>query len=158
MDRTELPAIEFPRAIEFATDPSSHSCTTLAPDHLPVLYRTPQPLNDDLMPFFLLYHQQNINYGRYFWNWDHNRFIKEGLFDLARQSVSLQYAIVAFSALIYSIQCEPRMKRFTFLFYAKALQELQKAIGDDSIGSEVSVHTSVATILELASIEANPCT
>lgn len=117
------------------------------------LFRTPRPIHDDLIPFFLSYHRQNINYGRYFWYSDPQRFIKEGLLDLAKESESLQYAIAAFSALIYSIQRDQRMKKFTFLFYAKAIQELQQVINNNSIDSEASLYTTVATILELASIE-----
>ena len=126
-------------------------------NHLPRLFGTPRPIRDDLIPFFLSYHQQNINYGRYFWYCDHYQFIKEGLLDLAKLSDPLQYAIAAFSALIYSIQHDHRMKRFTFLFYAKALQKLQQVLDSDAADSEISIYTTVATILELASIEACPC-
>jgi len=117
------------------------------------LFRTPRPIQDDLIPFFLSYHRQNINYGRYFWYSDPHQFIKESLLDLTKQSESLQYAVAAFSALIYSIQVDQRMKRFTFLFYSKAIQELQQVINSSSINSEASMYTTVATILELASIE-----
>ena len=127
-------------------------------DHLSCQYRQPHPLCDDLIPFFLSYHQQNINYGCYFWYCDHHRFIKEHLFDLAKQSDSLQYAIAAFSSLIYSIQVDRQMEKFTFLFYAKAIQKLQQVIDTDSMDSEASVYTIVATILELASVEVSPCT
>lgn len=125
--------------------------------HLPCLHTTPRPHYDDLIPFFLSYHQQNINYGRYFWHCDHYRFIKEGLLDLAKQSFSLQYAIAAFSALIYSIQVGQHTKKFAFFFYGKAIQELQQIINTYSMDSEASVHTTVATILELASVEVRPC-
>ena len=127
-------------------------------DHLPCLYRTPRSIHDDMIPFFLSYHRQNITYGRYFWYCDHHRFIKKGLFDLAKQSDSLRYAIAAFSALIYSIQVDHYMKKFTFHFYAKAIQALQNVINADSMDSQTSVYTTVATILELASVEACPCT
>jgi hypothetical protein len=117
------------------------------------LFRTPRPIRDDLIPFFLSYHRQNIDYGRYFWFCDPHRFIKESLLELTKQSEPLRYAVAAFSALIYSIQLDRRMKRFTFLFYAKAIQELQQVINFDSMDSMASIHTTVATILELASIE-----
>lgn len=126
-------------------------------DHSPCLYKTPRPAHDDLIPFFLSYHQRCINYGSYFWYYDHHRFIEKGLFDLAKQSDSLRYAVAAFSALIYSIQVDHHMKKFTFIFYAKAIQELQQAINNDSMDSDDSVYTIVATILELASVEACPC-
>ena len=144
--------------VEFPTNIYSRSDSWPMLGHFPCLYKTPRSIHDDLIPFFLSYHRQNINYGRYFWYCDHHRFIKEGLLDLAKQSDSLQYAIAAFSALIYSIQVDHRMKKFTFLFYAKAIQELQQVINTDSMDSEASVYTTAATILELASIEARPCT
>jgi Fungal specific transcription factor domain len=148
----ELSTVELPTNIYYGSD----SWPML--DHLPCLYRTPRPIHDDLLPFFLSYHRENINYGRYFWYCDHHRFIKESLFDLAKQSNLLQYAIAAFSALIYSNQADYHMRKFTFLFYAKAIQELQQVINTDSMDSEASVYTTVATILVLASVEARPCT
>ena len=129
-------------------------CSTISP----ACIEPPRTIHDDLIPFFLSYHRQNINYGRYFWYCDHHRFIKEGLLDLAKQSDSLQYAIAAFSALIYSIQVDHHMKKFTFVFYSKAIQELQQVIDTDSVDSESSIYTTVATILELASVEVHPCT
>lgn len=125
-------------------------------NHVPSLYKTPRPIDDNLMLLLLSYHRQNISYGRYFWFWDHYRFIREGLFELAKQSDSLQYAIAAFSALIYSIQVDHNMKQFTFLFYSKAIKELQHVINTDSIDSEAVLYATMATILELASIEARP--
>jgi len=148
--RTGLSTVEFPTNIYYGAD----SWPTL--DHLVCLYRTPRAIHDELIPFFLSYHRQNIDYGRYFWYCDHHRFIKESLFDLAKQSDSLQYAIAAFSALIYSIQVDHCMKKFAFVFYAKAIQQLQQIINTDSMDSEASVYTTVATILELASVEARP--
>ena len=137
-----LSTVELPRNISAAFDSSPKI------NHLP-LFRTPHPIDDDLVPFFLSYHRQSINYGHYFWYCDPHRFINDGLLDLARQSESLQYAIAAFSALIYSIHLDKRMKRFTFLFYAKAIGKLRQVVNTDSI----EIYTTVATILELASIE-----
>jgi hypothetical protein len=117
------------------------------------LFRTPRPIHDDLIPFFLSYHKENINYGRYFWYLDPHEFIRNELVELSKQSEPLQYAIAAFSALIYSIQHDVRMKRFTFLFYAKAIQGLQQVINSDSMTSEAAVYTTVAIILELASVD-----
>ena len=102
-----------------------------------------------------MYHQQNIDYGRYFWFHDPHRFIKESLFDMAKESDSLQYAIAAFSALVYSFQVDRHMKQFTFFFYAKAMQKLQQVINTDSMDSENSIYTTLATILELSSVEAH---
>jgi hypothetical protein len=123
--------------------------------HLP-LFRTPCPIQDDLIPFFLSYHKKNINYGRYFWYLDPHQFIRDELVELSKQSQPLQYAIAAFSALIYSIQHDVRMKRFTFLFYAQAIHGLQEVINSDSMASEKAVYTTVAIILELASVEVRP--
>jgi len=147
---TELSTFDFPINFSHLSDSQPFN------NHPPRLFGTPRPVRDDLIPFFLSYHIQNINYGRYFWYCDHYRFIKEGLFDLAKSSDPLRYAIAAFSALIYSIQLDHRMKRFTFFFYAKAIQELQHVIDNETTDSEMSIYTTVATILELASIEARP--
>jgi len=137
--------VELPTNIYAALDSSPKL------NHLP-LFRTPRPIDDDLVPFFLSYHRQHINYGHYFWYCDPLGFINEGLLDLATQSESLQYAIASFSALIYSIQLDQSMKRFTFLFYAKAIGKLRQVVNTDSI----EIYTTVATILELASIEVRP--
>lgn len=126
--------------------------------NLPCLYKKPDLVHDDLMPFFLSYHRRHIDYGRYFWYSDYHRFIKESLLDLAKQSDSLQYAIAAFSALIYSIQVNHHVKQYTFHFYTKAIQGVQQVINTKSIESESSLYTTVATILELASVEAHPRT
>ena len=123
----------------------------------PALCKAPRPVHDDFIPFFMSYHRESINYGRYFWYWDHYRFIKERLLDLAARSDLLQYAIVAFSAGIYSIQIDRRMRRHTFLFYAKAIRELQQAIDvANSRTLKRSLPTIIAAILELASVEASP--
>lgn len=141
---------------EFPADIYSCSDTWPMLDHLPCLYKTPRTIHDDMIPFLLSYHRRNITYGRYFWYGDHHRFIKKGLFDLAKQSDSLRYAIAAFSALIYSIQVDNQMKKLTFHFYAKAIQVLQQVINTNSVDSQDSVYTTVATILELASVEVRP--
>ena len=126
-------------------------------DQLSRLRGTSHFAHDDLVPFFLSYHRQNINNGHYFWYWDHYRFFKDGLLELSNQSDPLRYAIAAFSALIYSFKVDHQMKTFTFFFYAKALQQLQEVINTVSMDSEASVYTTVATILELACIEVCPC-
>jgi hypothetical protein len=149
---TGSPTPEFPSSIYYDSD------SWPMPDHSPCLYESPRIIHDDLVPFFLSYHRQNINYGRYFWYCDHHQFIKEGLLDLAKQSNSLQYAIAAFAALIYSNQVDHHMKKLTFVYYSKAIQELQPVINNDLINSESSVFTTIATILELASVEVRPCT
>ena len=122
-------------------------------DHFPCLYKTPHPVHEDVIPFFLSYHQENIDYGWYFWPSDYHGFIKERLLELAKQSDALKYAVAAFSALVYSIQVNHHVKQYVFHFYAKTIQQLQQVINTDSVGSEVSLYTTVATILELASIE-----
>jgi hypothetical protein len=144
--------VQFPTYIRYDSDSPPPTL-----DYLSCQYRKPHTLREDLIPFFLSYHQQNINYGCYFWYCDHHRFIKEHLLDLAKQSDSLQYAIAAFSSLIYSIQVDRQMKKFTFFFYAKAIEKLQQVIDTDSMDSEASLYTTIATILELASVEACPC-
>jgi hypothetical protein len=144
-----LPTDEFPTGVYDSESWSSRST------HLP-LFRTPRPIHDDLIPFFLSYHKKNINYGRYFWFLDPYQFIRDELVELSMQSEPLQCAIAAFSALVYSAQHDVRMKRFTFLFYAKAIHGLQQIINSDSMASETAVYTTVAIILELASVEVRP--
>lgn len=124
--------------------------------HLASIQKRPSVILDDMIQFFLSFHRENINRGRYLWYYDYNQFIRKGLLDLAKQCDSLQYAIAAFSSLVYSLTVDRRGKQFAFLFYAKAVRQLQRMINTVSLDDEDSVHKTVATILELASVEVCP--
>ena len=131
----------------YGYDPSSLSTYSMG------LYKSPYLTDDDWVPFFLSFHREKISSGHYFWYSDYYGFCTNGLLRMAERSVPLQYAVAAFSALIYSVRVDSRAKEFAFICYAKAVRQLQQMINSVSMDSEDSVYSTLATILELASVE-----
>ena len=121
--------------------------------HLARIQKMPRLIADQFLPFFLSFHRESINHGRYSWYYDYHQFISKGLIDMAKRFDSLQYAIAAFSSLVYSITIDRHAKPFAFVFYTKAVRLLQQMINNVAMDDEDSMYGTVATILELASVE-----
>lgn len=121
--------------------------------HSAYIQKMPRLIPDQFLPFFLSFHQENINHGRYSWYYDYHQFISKGLIDMAKRFDSLQYALAAFSSLVYSVTIDRHAKPFAFVFYTKAVRLLQQMINAIAMNDVDSRYGTVATILELASVE-----
>ena len=111
-----------------------------------------QPNRTQAVHFLLQYHQETITEAHYFRCHDYPHLHTKLLFALAEQSVVLQHALVAFSALIYSIKVHHDVRALAFLYYSKALQELRLVLNKTAtdIGDCLVV---VATALQLSSFD-----
>ena len=115
--------------------------------------RSPKSNSDNKLQWFLSFHQHYIVPGHYFWYFDYYQFCTKGLFGMAKQFVPLQYAMAAFSSLVYSIQINHEARPYAFMYYSEALQQLRYQL-DNISGSPKEEHFGVlATSLQLASLE-----
>jgi hypothetical protein len=115
--------------------------------------RSPKSNSDNRLLWFLSFHQHYIVPGHYFWYFDYYQFCTKGLFGMAKQSVPLQYAMAAFSSLIYSIQINQEARPYAFMYYSEALQQLQYQLDNISGYSKEEHFGILATSLQLASLE-----
>jgi hypothetical protein len=75
---------------------------------------------------------------------------------IAENCLALRYAMVAYSALVYSMKVIPNShgsRVFSFGYYQMALQELRILLDEVSIGSRESFTMALATALQLASFD-----
>ena len=99
--------------------------------------------------FYLIFHQEFLDYHHYFQKQNSETFIRQGLIDLALQYEPLLYAVVGFAAYHHSLQTATG-KLSTFLkFYNKALSLLRKSLGSGENHSEAML----VTILVLTTFE-----
>ena len=62
----------------------------------------------------------------HYFRWhDYPKLCTEIILVMAEHSEALQHAVVAFSALIYSIKVHQGVRVLAFLYYSKAMQELR---------------------------------
>jgi len=103
----------------------------------------------DTTLFFAQFHSTGIVSGHYFWVSDPSRFVKTTIPLLAERCESLKYALVAFSALIFSWKRNPEAKVFAFEYYklaVKGLREMLLKLPDGYIDV-------VTTVLQLSTFE-----
>ena len=104
---------------------------------------------DYRVQFFLSFHQENINEFHYFCYHDYRKFCTTTLMTMVEQSDALRNAVVAFSALIYSVKIDRSARVQAFSYYALALQQLRILL--DQITMNVDeCHMAIATALQLA--------
>jgi Fungal specific transcription factor domain len=115
--------------------------------------RSPKPNSDNKLQWFLSFHQHYIVPGHYFWYFDYYQFCTKWLFEMAKESVPLQYAMAAFSSLVYSIQINQEARPYAFMYYSEALQQLQYQLNNISGCSKEEHFGVLATSLQLASLE-----
>jgi hypothetical protein len=109
----------------------------------------PRPPSGDTTLFFTQFHSTGIVSGHYFWISDPSQFVKTTLPQLAESCDSLKYALLAFSALIFSWKWNPEGRILAFQYYrlaVKGLQEMLLRLPDGY--SDV-----VATVLQLSTFE-----
>ena len=102
--------------------------------------------------FFLKFHRERITEAHYFRWYDYSKLSTKILFSLAENSDSLRFAMVGFSALIYSYKFHQGARQVGLFYYEKALQELRLSLNTSpmEIGE---CFTAVATALQLSSFD-----
>jgi hypothetical protein len=101
--------------------------------------------------YFMKFHQDAIIPAHYFAWHDQYQLYKTALPAMAEHSTALRYAVLAFSALIFSIKVESAPKELAYFYYAIALRELRFLL--DSPLEPKETHVAVATTLQLSSFD-----
>lgn len=112
----------------------------------------PHGCRSQLVQFFLKYHRENITEAHYLRWYDYPKLCTSIIFSLAETSDALQHAMVAFSALIFSIKINHRAREIALLYYSVALRQLRLSL-DKSDMDMTDCFTSVATALQLSSFD-----
>ena len=116
------------------------------------LPQIPKSIRDRFVQFFIDFHQGNVNEFHYFCYYDYRRFCTRTLMVMIEQSSALRDAVVAFSALIYSVKIDRSARVLAFLYYASALQQLRVLLDQVTLNID-ECHLALATILHLASFD-----
>lgn len=102
--------------------------------------------------FFLQYHRETITEAHYLRWYDYSKLCTVIIFNIAEMADVLQHAMVAFSALIYSIKENYRAREIAFLYYSVALRELRLLL-DKPMMDMTDCFVAVATALQLSSFD-----
>lgn len=113
---------------------------------------SPQTSQSQIVQFFLNYHQETINEAHYFRSYDYSHLCTKVILAMAETSNALQHAVVAFSALIYSIKVHQGVRVLAFLYYSKAMEELRILLNEPTMEINDCL-TAVATALQLSSFD-----
>ena len=121
--------------------------------HVP---RAMSPPADHTQPirFFLNFHRETIFEAHYFRYYDYNKLHTKVLFAMAEELDARRHALVAISALIYSIKIHSDARVIAFLYYAMALQELRALLNKSP--DEMAMwewQGAVATALQLSTFD-----
>ena len=111
----------------------------------------PVPLSS---PDYLQFHRERIIAAHYFWHYDYHEFCTKTILKLAENSVTLHHAVVAFSALIYSVKFYyPPARDYALAYYHWALKSFQILLPEIATGTQEQYSTALATALQLASFD-----
>lgn len=114
---------------------------------------SPHGIRSECVQFFLQYHREAITEAHYLRWYDYSKLSTVIIFNLAETADVLQHAIVAFSALIYSIkENHIRAREIAFIYYSIALQQLRLFL-NKPIMDMIDCFVAVATALELSSFD-----
>ena len=108
-------------------------------------------------PNYLQFHRERIIAAHYFWHYDYREFCTKTILMMAESSVPLHHAVVAFSALIYSVKYYYTPARDdAFAYYHYALLSLHQLLPTISTSTEKEYVAALATALQLASFDVIP--
>jgi len=114
--------------------------------------RPPGSPRDQSVQFFLHFHRQSIMESHYCLFFDYRKFITTTLLAMAERSSALRHAVVAFSALIYSIKGDHIAREQAFENYEISIQQLRVLL--DKVPMTVEERqAATVTALELASFD-----
>lgn len=112
----------------------------------------PKSIRDDFIQFFISFHQVNINEFHYFCYHDYHKFCTRTLIAMIEQPNPLRDAVVAFSAMIYSMKVDRSTRVLAFRYYTSAVQRLQVLLDQITLSVD-ECHIAIATALQLASFD-----
>jgi Fungal specific transcription factor domain len=113
------------------------------------------PSHPESFNFFLDYYVHNVRQYHYFLYSDHEELATKGLLSMAESSDALRHAIVAFSALIYSMKVPGNWRHFAFAYYESALKGLRELLNKFPMGNDECL-IAVATALQLSTLDVHP--
>ena len=147
---TEVSPTSFCEGLPLQTPTSSQSTTSSSG-----MIHIPHALNSvrsHPVQFFLAFHRETITEAHYFRYYDFNKLCTRTLLVMAERSDALRHAVVAFSALIYSMRIDRTAREQAFLYYAMSIQQLRLLLSEAALDGEAS-HIAVATALQLSSFD-----
>ena len=112
----------------------------------------PKSVRSHSVQFFLAFHRETITEAHYFRYYDFHKLCTRILLVMAERSDALRHAVVAFSALIYSMRIDRTAREQAFLYYAMSIQQLRLLLSETALDGEAS-HIAVATALQLSSFD-----
>jgi hypothetical protein len=144
------PSLDFSVAGPTPTD-FSHTLQLQGPSKITAVPRNLSPKGSRTLDslFYLQYHREAISDAHYFRWYDYNKFCTKTIFTMAEESDAMRHALVAFSALIYSIKIHPPARVDAFLYYAMALRELHDLLGKAPM-ELWECQAAIATALQLS--------
>jgi len=125
----------------------------LLPSFVPIP-RPPKSTLPDPVHLFLRFHRERVTSAHYFAWYDYHRLFTNRLHSMAENSRALQFAMVAFSALVYAAKFhQPSAEQIAFHYYTLAIKELQVQLNE--LAHETA-ETALATALQLSSFDVPP--
>jgi hypothetical protein len=148
-----IPPLDFSVAGLTPTD-FSHTLQFQSPSQITAIPRSLSPKGSRTLDslFYLQYHREAISEAHYFRSYDYNKFCTKTIFTMAEESDAMRYALIAFSALIYSIKIHPPARVDAFLYYAMALRELHQLLGKEPM-ELWECQAAIATALQLSTFD-----
>ncbi|PGH30225.1 hypothetical protein GX50_07020 [[Emmonsia] crescens] len=149
-ESSNSPMSDMTAAISEAQSPSGNTEPAVLEPPLKAISDLPgaSKLKYDIQ-FFLAHHRHYLTFRHYFMRQDAKSFINNDLLLCAVQYEPLLYAVVGFSAYLYSIR-HPNGKLYTFLkYYNKSVTGLLKSLSTSNVHHDAMM----LTILQLATFE-----
>ena len=113
--------------------------------------RPPKSTLPDPVQLFLRFHRERVTSAHYFAWYDYHRLFTNRLHSMADDSRALQFAMVAFSALVYAAKFhQPSAEQIAFHYYTLAIKQLQVQLND--LHHETA-ETALAAALQLSSFD-----
>ena len=147
---TEASPTSFCEGLLLQTPPSSQS-TSSSSWMIPIPH-PPNSVRSEPVQFFIGFHRETITEAHYFRYYDFHKLCTRTLLAMAEQSDALRHAVVAFSALIYSMKIDRTTREQAFLYYAMSIQQLRVLLSEVTLDGEAS-HIAIATALQLSSFD-----
>jgi hypothetical protein len=146
-----LPVSQF--TIPGDPDFTRRSPTQSLPSALMRIRPPPMPVRAPVEAFFLKYHRETITACHYFCYYDYKQRFTNMLFSMAEHCDALRYAMIAFSAVIYSIaNVDISARERAFVYYARSLQRLRWLLEKFPMGYEEH-QAAIATVLQLGTFD-----
>jgi hypothetical protein len=115
----------------------------------------PKSIRHIIIQFFITFHQGNVNEFHYFCYHDYHKFCTTTLMVMIERADVLRDAVVAFSALVYSMKVDKSARVLAFMYYTSAVQQLRVLLDQITLNVD-ECHMAIATALQLASFDVFP--